>query len=170
VELFQHLVNRAICLLYSNKMSQLQPSSSGQRQPTADGDRGSINYRKKKKSLAPVTSGYVGKCEDLKGHVYDVTPGKSGFDAFAKTTHEIGEYIARTVKDAGEFRSAMDPENLGFATLAIPPDPDDLTNVLMMERWKMVYKHYSNAAKRRTKATSQAFAIVLGQCSPTMID
>jgi hypothetical protein len=145
-------------------MSQPQRSSSG------EGDRGSRNYRKKKKSLVPVTSGYVGKCEDLKGHVYDVTPGKSGFDAFAKTTREIGEYIARTVKDASEFRSAMDPENLGFATLAIPPDPDDLTNVLMMEQWKMAYKHYSNATKRRTKATSQAFAIVLGQCSLTMID
>jgi hypothetical protein len=88
VELFQHLVKRAICLLHSNEMSQPQRSSSG------EGDRGSRNYRKKKKSLVPVTSGYVGKCEDLKGHVYDVTPGKSGFDAFAKTTREIGEYIA----------------------------------------------------------------------------
>jgi hypothetical protein len=171
VELFQHLVNRAICLLNSNEMSQQQPSSSSQHQPSGEDDWGSRTYRKKKKKLlVPVTSGYVGKCKDIKAHVYDVTPGKSGFDAFAKTTREIGEYIAQTVKDAGEFWPAMDPENLGFTALVLPPDPDDLTNVLMMECWKMAFKHYSNTTKQHTKATSQAFAIVLGQCSPTVID
>jgi hypothetical protein len=139
----------------------------------ADEDRSnerSNKTKKKKKSFTLASSGFTGKCEDIKDHIYDVTPGKSGFDAFAKTTREIGEYIARTVKDAGEFRTAMDPENLGFSPLVPPADPTDVGNLLLLKRWELAFKTYHDALERRNKATSQAFAIVLGQCSPTVID
>jgi hypothetical protein len=136
--------------------------------PRREDSRGNRSNKKKKKPFS--VSGYVGKCEEIKEHVYDVTPGKNGFDSFAKTTREIGKHIARTVKDAGDFRTAMDPENLGFPTLAPPTDPADVNNILVMERWKMAYKAYSDSAEQRTKATSQTFAIMLGQCSPTVID
>ena len=113
-----------------------QPSGNGPPAPTGGGSgsssgqaeetRGNHSKKKKKKSYGSnEQGGFTGKCEDLKMHVYDVTPGKSGFDTFARTTTEIGEYIARTCKDAGEFRTAMDPENLGFAALNPPTEPTD---------------------------------------------
>ena len=136
-----------------------------------DEDRGTKKKKKKKAaSSSTVYTSFVGKCEDIKEHVYDVTPGKSGFDVFAKTTREVGEYIARTVKDGGEFRTAMDPEDLGFAVLAPPADPIDENNIMQVKRWEIAYKTHNDATDRRAKATSQAFAIVLGQCSPTVID
>jgi hypothetical protein len=59
-------------------------------------------------------STYKGKCKELMGHVYDVVPGKNGFNTFAKTTTEIGQYIAHTVPSASEFALVMRPDNLGF--------------------------------------------------------
>jgi hypothetical protein len=50
----------------------------------------------------PIVSAYEGKCEGKKQHVYDVVPGKNGFDVFAKTTTEIG-FIAQTVLNGGEL-------------------------------------------------------------------
>jgi hypothetical protein len=102
-------------------------------------DRGT-KKKKKEKTLSTVLSNFVGKCEDIKEHVYDVTPGKSGFDVFAKTTREIGEYIARSVKDGGEFRTAMDPEDLGFSILVPPVDPTNINNMMQVKRWEIAYK------------------------------
>ena len=135
-----------------------------------DEDRGTKKKKKKKSPVSTNSASFSGKCEDIKEHVYDVTLGKSGFDVFAQTTREIGEYIARTAKDGGEFRTAMDPEDLGFTTLTPPLDPEDMDNSMQVKKWEMAYKTYTDAADRRAKATSQAFAIVLGQCSPTVVD
>ena len=46
---------------------------------------------------------FQGKIEDLKGHTYDIHPIRSGADTFTTTTREIGEYIARSYKEGGEF-------------------------------------------------------------------
>jgi hypothetical protein len=54
-----------------------------------------------KKHFIPTATAYKGKCEELKAHVYNVIPGKDGFDTFAKTTTEIGQYITCTVLTAG---------------------------------------------------------------------
>jgi type 1 fimbria pilin len=39
-----------------------------------------------------------------------------------------------------------------------------------IKRWEIKYKAFSEAEERRAKAMAQAFEIVLGQCSPTVID
>jgi hypothetical protein len=46
-----------------------------------------------------------------------------------------------------------------------------VNNAMQVKKWEIAYKtYYNDAADRRAKATGQAFAIVLGQCSPTVID
>jgi hypothetical protein len=112
----------------------------------------------------------LGKCEEIKAHVFDVTPGKNGFDVFAKTTREIGEYMARNVKDGGEFCVALDPENLGFSIIAPPPDPCNVLNHMEIKRWEMAFRTFTDTTERSTKAMGQGFAIILGQCSTTIVD
>jgi hypothetical protein len=89
-----------------------------------------VHRKKKKKHLYLVGSSYVGKCEEIKEHVYDVGPTKS-LDLFAKTMREIGEYLARTIKNGAEFRNAFDPEDLGFDTIVQPPEPEDIHNPVL---------------------------------------
>jgi V8-like Glu-specific endopeptidase len=60
---------------------------------------------------------YKGKCKELKAHAFDVIPGKNGFNIFAKTTTKIGQHIARTVPNSGEFALVMRPDNLGFPVI-----------------------------------------------------
>jgi hypothetical protein len=122
------------------------------------------------KSVEFLPSAFMGKCEEIKAHVFDATPGKNRFDVFAKTTCKIGEYMARNVKDGGEFRVAFDPENLSFSIIAPPPDPCNVHNPMEIKRWEIAFRVFTNATECRTKAMGQGSAIILGQCSPTIVD
>ena len=141
--------------------------------PAETSDRSSNNRRSnnkdkknKNKSSGLTTSSYVGKCSDIKEHVYDVSAGRSGFDVFVKTTREISEYAAAKLKDASEFRNAMDPDNLGFDILAPPDDLPADANIMQVEVWKVAYKEFTDASRRRSLLNGQVFTIVMGQCSP----
>jgi hypothetical protein len=68
------------------------------------------------------------------------------------------------------YQEAMDPEQLGFSTLTPPADPTDQNNAMQVKKWEIAYKTYNDTADRRAKATGQASTIVLGQCSPTVIN
>jgi hypothetical protein len=65
-------------------MSQnIQPPALPNTASTSDSER--THRNKKKKHLYAVGSSYVGKCDEMKEHVYDVGPTKS-LDLFAKAT------------------------------------------------------------------------------------
>ena len=49
---------------------------------------------------------FEGKCDDLKGHIYDYSHAKQA-DQFAKTTKEVSEYVGRTYKYGGDIRLAV---------------------------------------------------------------
>jgi hypothetical protein len=135
---------------------------------TNDRQSNGRNKKKKKSGSASATS-FVGKCVDIKDQVYDVGGNRGGFDVFVKTTREIAEHVSSKLKDASEFRNAMDPDNLAFETLAAPVLSDAPT-MMDMEIWKISYKTYSETLHRRELLLGQVFAIVLGQCSPTIVD
>jgi hypothetical protein len=126
--------------------------------------------RKKKRFNLPAVSAYEGKCEEIKHHVYDVVPGKNGFDIFAKTTTEIGEYIARTVPNAGEFTLVMRPDELGFPVIPVPPLPTVRNDLIELEVWRMANKRYNDLLEKQEENKWRAYAIVWGQCSPTVQD
>ena len=135
----------------------------------SDRQSGNRNRSKKKKSGSGSASSFVGKCVEIKDQVYDVNTSRGGFDMFVKTTREIAEHVSSKLKDASEFRNAMDPDNLAFDVLT-PPVLADAQNLMDVEIWKIEYKTYSEALKRRELLVGQVFAIVLGQCLPTVVD
>ena len=64
---------------------------------------------------------FTGKCDELKGHIYDSSDARTAADMFTKTTREIGEYVGRTYRQSGDVVSAM--ENLAIPIISEPPDP-----------------------------------------------
>ena len=52
---------------------------------------------------------FEGKCDELKGHVYDCSDARQA-DLFIKTTKEVAEFVGRTYKYGGDIRLAV--ENL----------------------------------------------------------
>ena len=95
---------------------------------------------------------------------------RGGNDLFDKTTQEIVEFVSRTVKGGGEFITAMDPDALGFQPLDDPIFPDNNANKLELERWKLQIRHIDERHAVQDKVTRQVFAIIKGQCSPTVVD
>jgi hypothetical protein len=59
---------------------------------------------------------------------------------------------------------------LGFETIVQLPEPEDLANPLMVKQWGFAYKTYYNQVQRWLIASGQAFAVVLGQCLPAIVD
>ena len=80
---------------------------------------------------------YEGKQAEIKDHVYDVGGIRGGNDLFDKTTHEIADFVSRSIKGGSEFQTVMDPDDLGFQPLIDPPFPDDDANELELECWKL---------------------------------
>jgi hypothetical protein len=111
---------------------------------------------------------FKGKCEDLKGAIYDVNT--SGTDTFAKTNKEVAEYVARTIPGAGEYCTAM--INMSLPALDPPPRPtpraDGAIDPFDVEIWKDEHRRYTKKQKKRKEIESQVFPIVLGQCHPSL--
>ena len=75
----------------------------------------------KGRANAPRAPKFEGRCEDLKGHIYDCSDSKQA-DMCTKTTREIAEYIGRTYKYGSDVRLAI--ENLEIPTIEEPEDPE----------------------------------------------
>ena len=115
-------------------------------------------------------SSYEGKQAKIKDHIYDVGGIRGGNDLFDKTTREIADFISCTIKGGGKFQTAMDPDDLGFQPLVKPPLPDDDADELEVEQWKLRIHRFDERQAMRDEVTRQVFAIVKGQCSPTVVD
>ena len=64
----------------------------------------------------------------------------------------------------------MDPDDLGFQPLTDPCFPDNDTDDLELECWKLQIRHTDERRAIQDEVTWQVFAIVKGQCSPTVVD
>jgi hypothetical protein len=82
-----------------------------------DGQQSSRRNRNRRPS-APVIRKFEGKCEALKGHVYDVSHVPNNYELFNATTEAIGEYVATEYEYAGEYRRGL--PDLNLPTL-VPP-------------------------------------------------
>lgn len=111
---------------------------------------------------------FRGKVDELSEYVYDISGIRDGADEFHRTTREIGEHIARTFKNGGEFRRAFDPAVLSFDPLTPPADPTDRTDLMQVEIWKLEIREHRERSKVREELEKQAYALVLGQCSPAV--
>jgi hypothetical protein len=77
-----------------------------------------------KKLQPPRQPKFDGKCEDLKGHIYDCSTSRQ-VDLFAKSTKEIAEHVGRTFRYGTDIQRAI--PKLSIPTIKKPSDPADET-------------------------------------------
>ena len=145
-------------------------SSDGDRRRNGNRHNNRRQDRQNSNKNSNPNSKFKGKIDDLEGYVYDVSGARGGTDTFQRTTIEIGEYIARNYKYAGEFRQAFNPDDLGFVEFEEPAPPADMNNPVAMKRWNLAMDRVERSTAQREELAKQAFAIVLGQCSQAVRD
>ena len=62
------------------------------------------NNRRNRRGMRPKEEPFEGECADLKGAVFDLTENKS---YFAETCRKIYVYVGRNLKDAMDYRLAL---------------------------------------------------------------
>ena len=73
------------------------------------------------------TEKFVGKCEALKGYIYDCSDSKQA-DQFVSTTLEIATYVGSNYKYGGDVRLAV--TNLETPNISYPTDPGPTASVV----------------------------------------
>ena len=63
---------------------------------------------------------FEGKCDELKGHIYDCSDSRQA-DMYAKTMKEIAEYVGHTYKYGSDASLAI--KNLQPQAIPMPADP-----------------------------------------------
>jgi hypothetical protein len=65
---------------------------------------------------------FEGKCDDLKGHIYDCSSSRQ-VDLFAKTTKDIAEYVGRSYRYGMDIQRAI--QEMEPPTIKKPEDPPE---------------------------------------------
>ena len=77
-------------------------------------------WYRNQKTAVPRQPKLEGKCDELKGHVYDISDVRQA-DLFVMTTNEVAEFVGQTYKYGGDIWLAI--ENIQVPNIAEPYDP-----------------------------------------------
>ena len=118
--------------------------------------------RKNNNNYSSGGSKVKGKCEDLKGHVFDCT-SRTQTDQFVTTCREIAEYVGRTYKYGGDIKITL--EKLEAYVIPRPERPVDIDD----EIEKLIFtKEVDEYVKRKAflrENMKTAYSLIWGQCS-----
>jgi hypothetical protein len=78
------------------------------------------HFSPQKATTGPRFTKFEGRCEELKGHIYDCSDAKQS-DLFVKTTKEIALHIGQMYTYGGDIK--IEVESLAMPTLKVPTDP-----------------------------------------------
>lgn len=118
-----------------------------------------------KSNNAPRQPKFEGKCDDLKGHIYDCSDSRQA-DQFAKTTKEVAEYVGRTYKYGGDARLAV--ENLELPEMVMPQDPPEGATKTENRIWEKEVDEYVKRKTYLTENIKTIYSLAWGQCSDIM--
>ena len=128
-------------------------------------EKGKGRSNKKQSVNSVKLTKFEGRCDDLKGHIYDYGDSKNA-DQFVLTTKEIKNYVGRTYKCAGDITAAITALRIPALTEpAAPADPDDR---VAFKKWDRAYDEYRKTQKTLDDNVKSLYSLVWGQCSESM--
>ena len=132
-----------------------RPGRSGQRPR-----RGRGNRNQRSNDAAPRDVKFTGRCDDLKGEIYD-SSSYSQADGYTKTTKEIAEYVGRTY--SAEARTAV--ETLVLPTFVYPNDPEADASFTEKRKWQKRVDSTVMKEDRFDEDIKKVFSLIWGQCT-----
>ena len=145
---------------------KIEPSTSS---PTGNNTPSRNNHRNKnnnKRTTPPVVK-FEGKCEQLKGYIYDCLSHKMA-DMYMRTTNEIAEYIGTNYKNGGDIRLAL--LNLRPPVVPLPADPPAGATQAALYIWQKKCDQWHRREEVFISNVQQAYSLIIGQCTEAMKD
>jgi hypothetical protein len=126
---------------------------------------GSNKKRFTQAATGPRFTKFEGRCEELKGHIYDCSDAKQS-DLFVKTTKEIALYVGRMYTYGGDIKIAI--ESLAMPTLKVPTDLAAGATKTKELIWKKKVEEYVRRETYLEENIKSLFSLVWGQCTDIM--
>jgi hypothetical protein len=105
---------------------------------------------------------FQGKCDELKGHIYDCSDSRQS-DVYTKTTKEIGEYIGRTYRYGSDVRRAV--QKLTMPNMPVPADPAEGANKAIVRMWEKKIDEFVKRELALEENLRTLYTVVWGQCT-----
>jgi hypothetical protein len=109
---------------------------------------------------------FQGKCDSLKGFVYDCFEGKQS-GRFNLVTKEIAEYVDREYQYGGDIRWTI--ENLENFKGEEPKELDITATGVQKRMWERRVDEYIKRENKLKENLPTAYSLVTGQCTEYMI-
>ena len=111
------------------------------------------------------SSKFEGKCDDLKGHIFDCSDSKQA-DTFVTTKKEISEYVGREYTYGGDARLAV--ENMAKPAIPEPEDPPEGASRTQERIWEKKVDEYVKRSSYMDENVKKVFSLVWGQCTEAL--
>jgi hypothetical protein len=154
----------------SNNPASVTPDSAKDGNKGKDSTNGANNKRegfhyKQANFVVLKQAKFEGKCNNLKGHIYDCSHAKQA-DQFTKTTKEISEYIGRTYKYGGDIRLAV--INLAPPVITMLADPPQGATETQKVVWKTRVQQFIAREDKLDENLRNLYSLIWGQCTDIM--
>ena len=111
------------------------------------------------------TPRFEGRCDGLKGHIYDCG-SENQADIYTRTTKEVAEYVGANCKYGSDVRRAI--ETLSVPKLDEPEDPKPSATRTEIRIWEKKVDELVKRESHLEQGLKTACSLVWGQCSEAM--
>jgi hypothetical protein len=145
-------------------MSEIKVEKAGAGKAGGRGrNNGRGGYMHKDKPVTPKTPEFEGRCDALKGFIFDCSDLKQT-DLYNSTMKEIIGYVGREYSNGGGIKSTIENEKLYL--IAIPDDPTVLENATVPNAsakriWERQLDEYVRCDNRLTSNCQSAYSLSL---------
>jgi hypothetical protein len=108
---------------------------------------------------------FEGKCEDLKGHVYDCTDGRQA-DGYTKTTEEIAEHVGRAYRFGADASCVI--STLGPPVWVQPNNPPTCADQTDLAIWGKEVEAFVKRKGYLNENLCSAYSLIWGQCTEAL--
>jgi hypothetical protein len=102
---------------------------------------------------------FEGKCDDLKGHIYDCSNPRQ-VDIFAKTTKELVEHVGRTFRYGTDIQRVI--QQMAIPTIKKPEDPPEKASKTDTAIWTNEVSTYVKRRAAMDEGLEKVFPLILG--------
>jgi hypothetical protein len=128
-------------------------------------DRG--RQQQERSSSTPKHPRFEGRCNELKGHIYDYFD-KRQTDGYTKTTGEIAEYIGRAYRHGADIRAALGHIDMPM-TWSQPADPAIEATQTETKLWELQCVEFSKRLSKYEENLGSAYSLIWGgQCTDAL--